>query len=294
MATLNAGDEVIIPAPYWVSYPDMVVLAEGRPVIAACLAQNDFKLTAEELEAAITPATRWLILNSPSNPTGSVYNQHELKALAEVLLRHPQILVMSDDIYEHLIYGKAEFSTLAQVEPKLFSRTLTCNGMSKAYCMTGWRVGFAGGPEPLIRAMAKLQSQSTSNPTSISQHAAIAGLTGGRAFLKDMLNAYEERRNSVVNLLNGIESITCATPDGAFYVYPSCQGLNGAISPDGTRLENDTDVCAYLLEAAKVTVVPGEAFGSPGYFRVSYALGIDQLVEACDRIQLACEKLERA
>ena len=293
MATLNAGDEVIIPAPYWVSYPDMVVLAEGRPVIAACLAQNDFKLTAEELEAAITPATRWLILNSPSNPTGSVYNQHELKALAEVLLRHPQILVMSDDIYEHLIYGEAEFFTLAQVEPKLFSRTLTCNGMSKAYCMTGWRVGFAGGPEPLIRAMAKLQSQSTSNPTSISQHAAIAGLTGGRAFLKDMLNAYEERRNSVVNLLNGIESITYATPDGAFYVYPSCQGLNGAISPDGTRLENDTDVCAYLLEAAKVTVVPGEAFGSPGYFRVSYALGIDQLVEACDRIQLACEKLER-
>ena len=291
MATLNAGDEVIIPAPYWVSYPDMVVLAEGRPVFVSCPAANNFKLTAGDLEAAITPNTRWLILNSPSNPTGSVYSREELEALAAVLLRYPDVLIMTDDIYEHLIYGDARFFTLAQVEPELSHRTLTCNGMSKAYCMTGWRIGFAGGPEPLIRAMAKLQSQSTSNPTSISQYAATAALKGGRDFLTEMLTAYEERRDTVVGLLGSIEGISCATPDGAFYVYPSCTGLIGAVTPTGETLENDTAVGSYLLEAAKVTVVPGEAFGLQGYFRVSYATAIENLVEACDRIRLACEKL---
>ncbi|MBI16756.1 MAG: aspartate aminotransferase [Proteobacteria bacterium] len=291
MATLNPGDEVVIPAPYWVSYPDMVVLAEGRPVFVPCPAENNFKLTAKDLEAAITPATRWLILNSPSNPTGSVYSRAELEALAGVLLRHPDVLIMTDDIYEHLIYGDAHFFTLAQVEPELIFRTLTCNGMSKTYCMTGWRIGFAGGPEPLIKAMAKLQSQSTSNPTSISQYAATAALNGGREFLAEMLAAYEERRDTVVKLLGNIEGITCATPDGAFYVYPSCAGLLGAIAPTGERLENDTAVGSYLLDAAKVTVVPGEAFGLPGHFRVSYATAIENLVEACDRIRLACEKL---
>ncbi|MDP6415839.1 MAG: pyridoxal phosphate-dependent aminotransferase, partial [Gammaproteobacteria bacterium] len=225
MATLNAGDEVIIPAPYWVSYPAMVEVADGTPVVLRCGAEQNFKMTAAMLESAITPSTRWLVLNNPSNPTGTVYTRAELLALSEVLLKYPDVLVMVDDIYEHLVYGETEFCTLAQVAPELMERILTCNGMSKAYCMTGWRIGFAGGAETLIKAMAKLQSQSTFHPSTISQHAALAGLTGDRKFLVEHLQAYRERRDILVRQLNFIDGIDCALPDGAFYVFPSCVGL---------------------------------------------------------------------
>jgi aspartate aminotransferase len=291
MATLNRDDEVIIPAPYWVSYSAMVEIADGRPVIVPCAAEQQFKLTPDKLESAITSATRWLILNSPSNPTGAVYSRAELLALAEVLLEHPEVWVITDDIYEHLIYGAVEFTTLAQVEPRLKERTLTCNGMSKAYCMTGWRIGFAGGPTLLIRAMAKLQSQSSFHPASICQHAAVAGLNGGHDFLAPQLQAYRERRDILVLELNRIDGIDCSVPDGAFYVFPSCTGLFGRLAPNGQTLTSDTDVVSYFLDTAGVALVPGRAFGFPGHFRVSYATDIDTLMSACERIQLACEKL---
>jgi aspartate aminotransferase len=248
-------------------------------------------LTPDKLESAVTSSTRWLILNSPSNPTGAVYTHNELLALAEVLLQHPDVLVITDDIYEHLIYGDVEFATLAQVEPRLKERTLTCNGMSKAYCMTGWRIGFAGGPEFLIRAMAKLQSQSSFHPASICQHAAVAGLNGGRDFLEPQLQAYRERRDTLVLELNRIDGIVCPVPDGAFYVFPSCAGLFGRLTIDGRTLKTDTDVVGYFLDTAGVALVPGRAFGFPGHFRVSYATDIDTLMSACERIRLACEEL---
>ena len=291
MATLNRGDEVIIPAPYWVSYSAMVEIADGRPIIIPCAAEQQFKLTPDKLESAVTSATRWLILNSPSNPTGAVYTRPELLALAEVLLQHPEILVITDDIYEHLIYGDVEFATLAQVEPRLKERTLTCNGMSKAYCMTGWRIGFAGGPESLVRAMAKLQSHSSFHPASICQYAAVAGLNGGRDFLVPQLQAYRERRDTLVLELNRIDGIDCPVPDGAFYVFPSCTGLFGRLTTDGRKLSCDTDVVSYFLDTAGVALVPGQAFGFPGHFRVSYATDIDTLLSACERMQLACEDL---
>jgi aspartate aminotransferase len=291
MATLNPGDEVIIPAPYWVSYSAMVEISDGRPIIIPCSAEHQFKLAPDKLESAVTSATRWLILNSPSNPTGAVYTRTELLALAEVLLQYPDVFVITDDIYEHLIYGDVEFTTLAQAEPRLKERTLTCNGMSKAYCMTGWRIGFAGGPESLIRAMAKLQSQSSFHPASICQYGAVAGLNGGRDFLVPQLQAYQERRDSLVNELNRIDGIVCSVPDGAFYVFPSCAGLLGRLTTDGQTLVSDTDVVSYLLNTAGVALVPGQAFGFPGHFRVSYATDIGTLLSACERIQLACENL---
>ena len=291
MATLNVGDEVIIPAPYWVSYSAMVKIADGNPIIIQCTAEQNFKLTPDKLESAINSATRWLIMNSPSNPTGAVYTYSELSALAEVLLQHPDVMIITDDIYEHLVYGDVEFATFAQVEPQLKDRTLICNGMSKAYCMTGWRIGFAAGPESLIRAMGKLQSHSSFHPVSICQHAAIAGLDGGLKFLEPQLNAYRERRDMLIVELNQIDGISCATPDGAFYVFPSCVGLYGRVTPDGRILDSDTDVVSYFLDTAGVALVPGQAFGSPGHFRVSYATDIDTLLIACERIQLACEKL---
>ncbi len=293
MATVNAGDEVIIPAPYWVSYSAMVEVADGHPIIVPCTSEESFKLTPNKLESALTSSSRWLILNSPSNPTGAVYSRDELSSLASVLLEHPNICVIMDDIYEYLVYGGTEFTTLVQVEPRLKDRTLTCNGMSKAYCMTGWRVGFAGGPETLIRAMAKLQSQSSFHPASICQHAAIAGLNGGRDFLIPQLEAYQERRDILVAELNRIDGISCSIPDGAFYVFPSCVDLFGRLTPNGVKLETDSDVVGYFLDAAGVALVPGEAFGYPGHFRVSYATNIDTLLSACERIQRACEQLIR-
>ena len=291
MATLNRGDEVIIPAPYWVSYAAMVEIADGNPIIIPCAAEQHFKLTPDKLESAVTSATRWLILNSPSNPTGAVYTRAELLALAEILLQHPDVFVITDDIYEHLIYGDVEFVTMAQVEPRLKERTLTCNGMSKAYCMTGWRIGFAGGPKSLIQAMAKLQSQSSFHPASICQHAAVAGLNGGRDFLVAQLQSYHERRNTLVLELNRIDGIACPVPDGAFYVFPSCAGLFGLLTPNGQMLKTDTDVVSYFLDTAGVALVPGQAFGFPGHFRISYATDIDTLLSACARIEFACEKL---
>ena len=291
MATLNANDEVIIPAPYWVSYSAMVEIADGNPIIVQCPERAGFKLKPEQLESAITSSTRWLIMNSPSNPTGAVYTRDELTALAEVLLRNPHVMIITDDIYEHLLYGDVPFFTLAQVEPRLKERTLTCNGMSKAYCMTGWRIGFAGGPASLISAMAKLQSQSSFHPASICQHGAIAGLDGGLEFLEPQLQAYKDRRDMLVMELNRIDGLTCAVPDGAFYVFPSCSGLYGRVTPDGRTLKTDADVVEYLLDNAGVALVPGEAFGTPGHFRASYATDIDVVMSACERIQLACEKL---
>ncbi|MBL11103.1 MAG: aspartate aminotransferase [Acidiferrobacteraceae bacterium] len=295
MATLNSAEEVIIPGPYWVSYPAMVRIADGTPVIINCSETDNFKLKPDQLEAAITPATRWLILNSPSNPTGSVYSYSELSALAEVLIRFPHVMIITDDIYEHLIYDDMEFHTLAQVEPDLKNRILTCNGMSKAYCMTGWRIGYGGGPEWLIRSMAKLQSQSNFHPASISQHAAIAGLDGDLGFLQSQLTAYRGRRDRLVQELNRINGLICHIPDGAFYVFPSCKGLYGRVTPDGITLESDTDVVGYFLDAAGVALVPGEAFGASGYFRVSYATDIEIVSNACERLQKASLKLvERA
>lgn len=291
MATMNVNDEVIIPAPYWVSYSAMVEIADGKPIIIQCSADGDFKLKPDQLDSVITSSTRWLLMNSPSNPTGSVYTREELMALAEVLLRHPHVMIMTDDIYEHLIYGDVSFSTLAQVEPRLKERTLTCNGMSKAYCMTGWRIGFAGGPESLISAMAKLQSHSSFHPASICQHAAISGLDGGLEFLEPQLQAYRERRDMLVSELNRIDGLSCAVPDGAFYVFPSCAGLYGRVTPDGKVLKSDSDVVGYFLDNAGVALVAGQAFGTPGHFRVSYATDIDVVMIACERLQVACEKL---
>ncbi|MFY9287560.1 MAG: pyridoxal phosphate-dependent aminotransferase [Alphaproteobacteria bacterium] len=291
MATVSPGDEVIIPAPYWVSYPDMVNLAEGTPVFVETQDANGFKMKPQDLDRAITPKTKWLILNSPSNPTGSAYTKAELRALADVLLKHPHVWVLADDIYEHLVYDNFEFATIAQIEPKLFDRTLTMNGVSKAYNMTGWRIGFAGGPDALIKKMGEIQGHSTSNPSSISQAAALAALTGPQDFMKKQVETFKQRRDMVVDMLNQVPGLKCAKPEGAFYVYPNCAGLIGKKTPTGVVLNSDEDVAKYLLESEGVAVVQGAGFGLSPYFRISYATSTEALKEACTRIKRACEKL---
>jgi aspartate aminotransferase len=291
MATLNPGDEVIIPAPYWVSYPDMVNLAGGTPVIVETSLESGYRLTAEQLEAAITPNTKWLMFNSPSNPTGAGYSWDQLQALTEVLLRHPHVWVMADDMYEHLAYDDFRFCTPAQVEPRLYDRTLTVNGVSKAYCMTGWRIGFAGGPEPLIAAMRKIQSQSTSCPSSVSQAAALAALDGSHDFIAENNRAFQRRRDLVVRMLNAIDGVNCPVPEGAFYVYPSIRGLMGKTSSGGTLIANDEAFANALLEETGVAIVFGAAFGLSPNFRVSYAEDDAVLEDACRRIQTFCEGL---
>ena len=292
MATLNPGDEVIIPAPYWVSYPDMVRLGGGTPVVVECGIENSFKLTPDQLEAAITPNTKWFIFNSPSNPTGAGYSWDELKALTDVLLRYPHVWVMTDDMYEHLAYDGFLFCTPAQVEPQLFDRTLTVNGVSKAYCMTGWRIGYAGGPNHLIAAMRKLQSQSTSCPSSISQAASVEALNGPHDFITANNVAFKHRRDLVVGLLNEIDGVDCPTPEGAFYVYPSIKGLIGKTSAGGRKIETDEDFAFALLEESGVAIVFGAAFGLSPYFRVSYAEDDAVLEQACRRIQDFCKGLK--
>lgn len=291
MATMNEGDEVIIPAPYWVSYPDMVLLAGGTPVAVEAGIETGFKMTPDQLEAAITPKTKWLIFNSPSNPTGAGYTAEELKGLTDVLLRHPHVWVMTDDMYEHLVFDDFKFATPAEVEPKLYDRTLTCNGVSKAYAMTGWRIGYAAGPQPLIAAMRKIQSQSTSNPCSVSQWAAVEALNGPQDFLAVNNATFVRRRNMVVEMLNEAEGITCPMPDGAFYVYPNIAGCIGKTSPAGTKIENDQTFATALLEESGVAVVFGAAFGLSPNFRVSYATSDEALKEACGRIQTFCAAL---
>ena len=288
MATLNPGDEVIIPAPYWPSYPYMVEVAEGTPVCVPC---PSLKITPELLEKHITPKTKWLLLNAPSNPTGLLYSKEELAALADVVRAHPHVWVLSDDIYEHIVYDHKPFHTFAEVAPDLKERTLTMNGVSKVYAMTGLRIGYAGGPAPLIKAMAKLQSQSTSNPTSISQYGAIAALEGDQTHVADNLNKFEKRRQLIVDLINDIPGLSCALPDGAFYVYPDCSGLIGKTTPAGTPLTSDTDVATFFLEEALVAFVPGIAFGMSPYFRISFATHEDILIEACARMKQAVLKL---
>lgn len=292
VATLNPGDEVIIPAPYWVSYPDMVLLAGGTPVIVTAPLETGYKITAEQLEAAITPRTKWLIFNSPSNPSGAGYSATELKALTDVLMRHSHVWVMSDDMYEHLVFGDFEFATPAAVEPRLYDRTLTCNGVSKAYAMTGWRIGYAGGPETLIRAIGKVQSQSTSNPCSISQWAAVEALNGPQDYIRDSRAVFERRRDLVVAGLNACPGITCPTPDGAFYVYPSIAGLLGKITAAGTPITDDETFATALLEETGVAVVFGAAFGLSPNFRISYATADAALTEACNRIKSFCEAMK--
>ena len=291
MATLNAEDEVIIPAPYWVSYPDMVLLAGGTPVVVATDVKDNYKLTAKELRAAITENTKWFIFNSPSNPTGAGYTAPELKALTDVLLDFPDVMVMSDDMYEHLTYDGFKFVSPAQVEPRLYARTLTCNGVSKAYAMTGWRIGYAAGPEALIAAMRKVQSQTTSNPCSISQWAALEALEGPQAFLQDNQTLFKGRRDLVVAGLNAIEGITCPIPEGAFYVYPSIAGLIGKTTPSGKVIATDEDFAIALLEDTGVAAVFGAAFGLSPNFRISYATSESQLSEACARIAQFCDRL---
>jgi len=291
LATLNVGDEVIIPAPYWVSYPDIVLLGGGTPVIVPTSLKTGFKMTPADLEAAITPQTKWLILNSPSNPSGAAYNADELKGLTNVLLRHPHVWVLSDDMYEHLTYDNFVFATPAQVEPKLYDRTLTLNGVSKAYSMTGWRIGYAAGPVELIRAMAKLQSQSTSNPCSISQAASVAALNGPQEFLAGWVKEFRSRRDLVVRMLNEAPGISCPKPEGAFYVFPSCAGTIGKKTPAGKMIASDLDFVSELLEAEGVAVVQGEAFGLSPHFRISYATSTAALTEACKRIKRFCSAL---
>ena len=291
ISTINEGDEVIIPAPYWVSYPDMVLLAGGTPIFAEASVENDYKLTAAELEAAITPKTKWLIFNSPSNPTGAGYNWSELSVLTDVLLRHPHVWIMTDDMYEHLAYGDFEFCTPAEVEPALYERTLTCNGVSKAYAMTGWRIGYAAGPQHLIAAMRKVQSQSTSNPCSVSQWAALEALNGPQEFLTTNNRIFSCRRDLVVKMLNKAEGITCPTPQGAFYVYPSIRGLIGKKTPNGLIIKDDETFATALLEDVGVAIVFGAAFGLSPNFRVSYAISDVNLQEACKRIQNFCRVL---
>ena len=291
VATLDEGDEVIIPAPYWVSYPDIVNFAGGTPVIVEAGADQGYKITPAQLEAAISPKTKWLILNSPSNPTGAAYSAEELKALGEVILPHQNLMVMTDDIYEHIWYADFPFATIAQVCPDLYDRTLTVNGVSKAYAMTGWRIGYAGGPVWLIKAMAKLQSQSTSNPSSISQAAAVAALNGPQDFLVERNAAFERRRDLVVSMLNDTPGLECPTPEGAFYVYPDASGVIGKTTPKGQVIETDEDLIAYFLDEAQVAAVHGAAFGLSPAFRISYATSEELLTEACTRIQRACSAL---
>ena len=291
MATVDPGDEVIIPAPYWVSYPDIVLLAGGTPVIVGSSQESGFKVTPEALAAAITPKTKWLMLNSPSNPSGAAYSRAELAALGGVLADHPQVWVMSDDIYEHLVYDGFEFATIAQVVPELQDRTLTLNGVSKAYAMTGWRVGYAGGPVEVIKAMAKIQSQSTTHTSSISQAAAVEALNGTQDFLTDWVATFAERRDLVVGMLNQATGLSCLSPEGAFYVYPSCAELIGKKTPEGSVIASDSDFVTYLLESEGVAAVQGAAFGLEPYFRISYATSTEALEEACKRIQRACAAL---
>ncbi len=291
MSTLSAGDEVIIPAPYWVSYLDMTLVADGTPVVVASGPEHGFKLTPERLEAAISTKTKWLFLNSPCNPTGVVYSRAELKALAAVLLRHPQVWILSDDIYEHLLFDGAEFATIAEVEPTLYQRTLTVNGVSKAYAMTGWRLGYAAGPTALIKNMAKLQSQSTSNPSSISQWAAVEALTGPQAFLRDRAASFQQRRDLVLDMLKEAPGLTCAKPQGAFYVFPDCSGTLGKKTSQGKRIETEQDFTLYLLDEG-VGVIQGEAYGLMPYFRISIASSVAELTEACSRIQRATAALQ--
>jgi aspartate aminotransferase len=291
MATLNPGDEVIIPAPYWVSYPDMVLLAGGEPVEVKTTLESGYKLSAEALEKAITPKTKWFLLNSPSNPTGAAYTRAELQALTDVLVKHPHVWVMTDDMYEHLVYDDFQYFTPAQIEPKLYERTLTINGVSKAYCMTGWRIGYAGGPEPLIKAMAMIQSQSTSNPTAVSQWASVEALDGPQDFIPKHNKIFKERRDLVVSMLNQAKGIECPRPEGAFYVYPSCAGTIGKTSPSGKVIANDEDFVTELLESEGVAVVQGSAFGLGPAFRISYATKTSDLEDACKRIQRFCGNL---
>jgi len=291
LASLSPGDEVLIPAPYWVSYPDMALLAGGEPVIVPTRAEDGFRLTPDALEQAITARSKWLILNSPSNPTGAAYSADDLKAIAEVLLRHPEVWILTDDMYEHLLYDGFKFSTIAEVEPALYDRTLTMNGVSKAYAMTGWRIGYAAGPEPLIKAMGKVISQTTSNPSSISQAAAVEALNGPQDFIPERAAHFEKRRDLVVSMLNQASGLTCAKPEGAFYVYPSCAGLLGKSTEDGTLIETDEDFAKALLAAEAVAVVHGAAFGLSPFFRISYATSTEVLEEACTRIQRFCSSL---
>jgi aspartate aminotransferase len=291
IATLNPGDEVIIPAPYWVSYPDMVMLAGGEPVAVTTTMADGFKMKPEALERAITKKTKWVLLNSPSNPTGAAYTRAELKALTDVLKRHPHVWVMTDDMYEHLVYDDFVFTTPAQIEPSLYERTLTINGCSKAYCMTGWRIGFAGGPEPLIKAMATIQSQSTSNPAAVSQWAAVEALDGPQDFIAEHNKIFKERRDLCVSMLNQAKGLHCPKPEGAFYVYPSCEGAIGRKAPTGKVLATDEDFVTELLEAEGVAVVQGTPFGVGPAFRISYATKTEDLEEACRRIQRFCGNL---
>ncbi len=291
VATLNPGDEVVIPTPYWVSYPDIVLLAGGKPVFAEASMETGFKLTPAALEAAITPKTKWFIFNSPSNPSGAAYTRDELKQLTDVLMKHPHVWVLTDDMYEHLVYDDFQFVTPVQVEPGLYDRTLTMNGVSKAYAMTGWRIGYCAGPVELIKAMAKVQGQSTSNPTSISQWAAVEALNGTQDFIPERAAVFKERRDLVVSMLNQAPGIACPTPEGAFYVYPSCAGTIGKKTPSGKVIENDQDFVEQLLEAEGVACVHGGAFGLSPYFRISYATSTENLVKACERIQRFCASL---
>ena len=292
LATLDPGDEVVIPAPYWVSYPEMAVMCGGTPVFASAGVEDGFKLTPEALENAITPKTRWVLLNSPSNPTGAAYTADDLKGLAEVLERHPHVLILTDDMYEHLVYDDFEFATIAQVAPNLYDRTLTMNGVSKAYAMTGWRIGYAAGPQALIKEMGKVASQTTSNPCSISQWASVAALNGDHSFLEARNAAFLRRRGLVLEAINASDGLVAPTPEGAFYVFADCSGTLGKTAPDGTRIENDTDFCSALLEAEAVAVVPGVAFGLEPGFRISYATDDASLKEAGLRIQRFCASLK--
>ena len=291
MATLDEGDEVIVPSPYWVSYPDMVMLAGGEPVFVEGAEDNGFKITGAQLEAAITPKTKWLLFNSPSNPTGSGYSRDEIKDLTDVLMRHPNVWILSDDIYEHVIYDDFAFHTVAEIEPGLHDRTLTLNGVSKAYCMTGWRLGYGAGPVELIKAMNVVQSQSSTHTSSISQAASIEALDGPQDFIAEHNAVFKERRDLVVSMLNQATGLDCRTPEGAFYVYPSCAGVIGKTTPDGAAIETDSDFATHLLDAEGVAVVPGVAFGLSPFFRISYATSTELLEEACRRIQRACASL---
>ena len=290
-ATLDPDDEVVIPAPYWVSYPDMVLLGGGTPVVVATTGANAFRLTPDQLEGSITAKTKWLILNNPCNPSGAFYSAKDLEGLAEVLRRHPHVWVLTDDIYEHIVYGDEPFSTMAQVAPDLHERTLTMNGLSKAYCMTGWRIGYGAGPKELIAAMSKIQSQSTSAASSISQWAGVEALEGDQTFIKDNVEVFEDRRDLGVSILNQANGLSCNSPNGAFYLYVDCKEAVGKRTPDGGTIENDGDFAKYLLQSEEVAVVHGDAFGLSPYFRISYALATDRLEEACMRIQRACSSL---
>ena len=293
MATVQAGDEVIVPTPYWVSYPDIVLLAEGTPVFVDCAPEHGFKLQPEQLERAITPRTRWLVLNAPNNPSGAAYSHAEMKALTDVLLGHPHVLVMTDDIYEHILYDGRTFATPASVEPALRDRTLTINGVSKSYSMTGWRIGYGGAPVELIKQMVKLQSQSTSNPSSVSQAAALEALTGPQDFIARRTAEFQARRDAIVPRLNAIDGISCHMPEGAFYVFPSCTGLLGTTTPDGRKIDTSDDLVLYLLDTEGLAVLQGSAYGVPPYFRMSFAASMSVLDEGCERLARACARLTK-